>query len=66
VRDKDTSRRIWSCKRHQVGTRHALNAKELGQFRSRDRNCSVLKKNQFNQYVASQTSLQAMSDFYPM
>jgi len=44
VRDKDTSRRIWSCKRHQVGTRHALNAKELGQFRSRDRNCSVFKK----------------------
>jgi len=66
VRDEDTSRPIWSCTRHQVGTRHALNAQELGQFRSRDRNCSVFKNNQFNQYFASETSLQAMSDFYPM
>jgi len=32
VRDEDTSRRIWSCTSHQVGTRHALNAKEQGQL----------------------------------
>jgi len=44
VRDEDTSRQIWSCTSHQVGTRHALDAKEREQFWSRDRDCTVFEK----------------------
>jgi len=44
VRDEDTSRQIWSCTSHQVGTRHALNVLVNTQFWSRDRNCPVFKK----------------------